>query len=318
VQAEVDPASAWLTLKALLEVARPGDEASWRSFATSRRIAWKTGTSWGLRDAWAVGNTSRYTVGVWVGNADGEGKPGLTGSVAAAPIMFALMERLEPSEWFVEPTLWMKEVQVCRNDGYLANGACDSRAELIPKSSHFDRISPYNQEVHLDAQRRYRVDSSCERIDRMRHENWFVLPPGPEFYFKRQHASYRSLPPYRSDCAGAASAAQSPMEFLYPNLGTRLYIPIDFNTQRGRTVFEAVHRDPNAVLHWHLDDRYVGETRVFHQQALDISAGPHVVTVVDDAGHRLSRRFEVLDKGASPPPLDRRRTQHEEHIEQVR
>jgi penicillin-binding protein 1C len=133
----------------------------------------------------------------------------------------------------------------------------------------------------------------------MRHENWFVLPPGQEFYFKRQHASYRSLPPYRSDCASAASAAASPMEFLYPNLSTRLYIPIDFNTQRGRTVFEAVHRDSNATLRWHLDNQYVGETRVFHQQALDMSAGPHVITVIDAAGHRLSRRFEVLGTGAS-------------------
>jgi penicillin-binding protein 1C len=301
-------------LKALLEVARPGDEASWRSFATARRIAWKTGTSWGLRDAWAVGDTSRYTVGVWAGNADGEGKPGLTGSVAAAPIMFALMERLATSEWFVEPTLWMKEVEVCRNDGYLANGACDSATQLIPKSSHFDRLSPYNQSVHLDSQRRFRVDSTCERIDRMRHEKWFVLPPGQEFYFKRQHASYRSLPPYRSDCASAASAAASPMEFLYPNLSTRLYIPIDFNTQRGRTVFEAVHRDPNATLRWHLDDQYVGETRMFHQQALDISAGPHVITVIDDAGHRLSRRFEVLGTGASPQEVGEGQ-QHTAHKE---
>jgi penicillin-binding protein 1C len=212
--------------------------------------------------------------------------------------MFALMERLPSSEWFVEPTLWMKQVEVCRNDGFLANGACDSVPESIPKSSHFDRISPYNVAVHLDAQRRNRVDSSCERVDRMQHENWFALPPGPEFYFKKQHASYRSLPAFRSDCAGAASAEQNPMEFLYPNLSTRLYIPIDFNTARGRTVFEAVHRDPNAVLRWHLDDRYVGETRVFHQQALDISAGTHVITIVDDAGHRLSRRFEVLGKDA--------------------
>jgi penicillin-binding protein 1C len=297
--ADVSPAAAWLTLNALLEVARPGDESGWRSFANARSIAWKTGTSWGLRDAWAIGSTSNYTVGVWVGNADGEGKPGLTGSVAAAPLMFALMERLPTTEWFVEPTLWMKQVEVCRNDGFLANGACDSEAQSIPKSSHFDRLSPYNVAVHLDASRRNRVDSSCEQVGSMRHENWFVLPAGPEFYFRKQHASYRSLPAFRSGCAGGASSDQSPMEFLYPNASTRLYIPIDFNTERGRTVFEAVHRDPNAVLRWHLDDRYVGETRVFHQQALDISTGSHVITIVDEAGHRLSRRFEVLGKNAS-------------------
>jgi penicillin-binding protein 1C len=301
-QAEIGPASAWFTLRALLEVARPGEEANWRSFASSRQIAWKTGTSWGLRDAWSIGTTSRHTVGVWVGNADGEGKPGLTGAVAAAPLMFALFDRLQQAEWFIEPTLLMKEVEVCRNDGYLANGACESQRQLIPRTSHFDRLSPYNVRVHLSQNGRHRVDGACESIASMRHVNWFVLPAGAEYYYRRQHAQYRPLPPVREDCQSTTAGVQSaaaPMDFLYPNAGTRLYIPIDLGTRRGRTVFEAVHRDPNATLQWHLDDRYLGETRTYHQQALDIAPGPHLLTIVDSRGNRLSRRFEVLGAGAS-------------------
>ncbi|NLG75022.1 MAG: penicillin-binding protein 1C [Xanthomonadaceae bacterium] len=294
--AEIGPASAWLTLRALLEVGRPGEEANWRSFANAKQIAWKTGTSWGLRDAWSIGNTSRFTVGVWVGNASGEGKPGLTGATAAAPLMFAMFGRLPSAEWFVEPTLLMKEVEVCSNDGYLANGACETRKVRVPRSSHFDRLSPYNQRVHLASDSRHRVDSSCESIDRMRHANWFVLPPGAEHFYRRQHANYRSLPAFRADCDGARSAAQAPMDFLYPNAGTKLYIPIDLGTRKGRTVFEAVHRDANATLHWHLDDRYIGETRIYHQQAIDIEPGMHAVTIVDEQGNRVSRRFEVLGR----------------------
>jgi penicillin-binding protein 1C len=148
----------------------------------------------------------------------------------------------------------------------------------------------------LSSNGRYRVDSSCEPIHAMRHENWFVLPPGAEFYYRRQHAQYRALPPFRNDCHGAQGTTQTAMEFIYPNVATRLYIPIDLNTQRGRTVFEAVHRDATASLQWHLDDQYLGATQTYHQQALDISAGPHVITIVDDHGNRLSRSFEVLDK----------------------
>jgi penicillin-binding protein 1C len=291
-RAEIGPASAWFTLRALLEVARPGEEANWKNFATSRRIAWKTGTSWGLRDAWAIGSTSHYTVGVWAGNASGAGRPGLTGATAAAPLLFALFDRLPSAEWFVEPTLLMKEVDVCRNDGYLANGACETERQLAPRTSHFDRLSPYNQRIHVSIDGRQRVDSSCEDIAQMRHVNWFVLPPGAEFYYRRQHAEYRSLPPYRAECTGAP--AQAPMDFLYPNLATRLYIPIDLDTHKGRTVFEAVHRQANATLHWHLDERYLGMTRTYHQQALDIEAGAHLITIVDSQGNRLSRRFEVL------------------------
>ena len=71
-------------------MARPEDEAAWEGYASARRIAWKTGTSFGYRDAWAVGVDGVYVAGVWVGNASGEGRPSLKGSAAAAPILFEL------------------------------------------------------------------------------------------------------------------------------------------------------------------------------------------------------------------------------------
>jgi penicillin-binding protein 1C len=291
--ADLGPAAAWLTLNALLEVARPGEEAHWQNFASAQKIAWKTGTSFGLRDAWAIGSTTRYTVGVWVGNASGEGRPGLTGSLVAAPLMFDVFNRLGVGDWFTAPTLMMKEVEVCKNDGYLANGHCDTVRQWVPIESHFDRVSPHHRRVHLDRSRRWQVDGDCESLSRMVHQNWFVLPPGQEFYFRRHHAGYRPLPPFRADCA-AAGDARRPLDFLYPNVGTRIYIPIDLDQKKGRTVFEAVHRQAGATLFWHLDDRYLGATTTFHQQALELTPGMHVVTIVDEQGHRVSRRFEVL------------------------
>ena len=84
------------------------------------------------------------------------------------------------------------------------------------------------------------------------------------------------------------------MEFLYPNAAQRIYIPMELDGARGRTVFEAVHRDRDARLYWHLDGAFLGTTQTFHQLALDIPPGPHMVTIVDTAGNRLSRSFEVL------------------------
>jgi penicillin-binding protein 1C len=294
--AELSPGAAWLTLNALLEVARPGEEGYWKNFASSRKIAWKTGTSWGLRDAWAVGNSSRYSVGVWAGNASGEGRPGLTGAAAAAPILFDLFNGLDASDGFAAPRAHLKEVDVCRNDGYLANGECEARREWAPLESHFDQVSPHHLRIHLDRTRRMRVHSECERIGEMVQANWFVLPPGPESFYRRHHAGYKVLPPYRADCdaQGAASSAKGPIEFLYPTPGTRVYIPVDLAEAKGRVVFEAVHRDRGATLHWHLDDAYLGATRTFHQRELDAAPGWHTITLVDSQGHRLSRQFEVL------------------------
>jgi penicillin-binding protein 1C len=283
---------AWLTLDTLLEVPRPGEEGGWRSFASSRAIAWKTGTSFGLRDGWAVGTTSRHTVGVWVGNASGEGRPGLTGSTMAAPLMFALFNGLPASSWFDRPTYALRAIDVCENDGYLATAECPAERVWVPQSSHFDALSPHNLRVHFDAARQ-RVDGACESPGRMTHASWFVLPPAQEYYFRRAHAEYRPLPAMRADCQAAFSSRPA-LAVLYPEANARVLIPRELDGKQGRTVFEAVHRRRDATIYWHLDGEYLGETHTFHQQSLDMDPGEHILTLVDEEGERVARRFQVL------------------------
>lgn len=294
-RAEISTGAAWLTLDALLEVPRPADEANWKSFAGSHRIAWKTGTSWGLRDAWAVGSSSQYTVGVWVGNANGVGVPGLTGSLAAAPLMFALHNRLPIADWFAQPTRAMKRVWVCSDDGFLATADCPSEPQWAPAGSHFDRQSPNHVLVHLDAVGR-RVDSRCASVADMRHVSWLVLPPAQEHFYRRGHAAYLPLPPWRTGCAASVGDAEMrpALDFLYPDAAEKIYLPVELDGRTGRVVFEAVHRDPRAVLYWHVDEQYAGRTSTIHQLTLALTAGPHTVTIVDAAGHRASRSIEVL------------------------
>jgi penicillin-binding protein 1C len=278
--------AAWLTLNALLEVPRPGEESHWKNFASARAIAWKTGTSWGLRDGWAVGTTSRYTVGVWVGNASGEGRPGLTGSTMAAPLMFALFNSLPASPWLDPPTHALRQIEVCANDGYLATEHCEAERIWMPAQSRFDALSPHNLRVFLDAGQR-RVDGSCESPARMHPTRWFVLPPAEEFYYRRGHAEYRPLPAMRADCqAGGGHAA---LALLYPDANARVLIPRELDGVRGRTVFEAVARRRDATLYWHLDGRYLGQTHTFHRQSLDIDPGEHILTVVDSSTSRPTR-----------------------------
>ncbi len=281
-----------------MEVVRPGTEAQWRMFDGARRVAWKTGTSFGHRDAWAIGSTARYTVGVWVGNANGEGRPELTGIAAAAPILFDVFGRLDASDWFPRPDPALKQVEVCRTDGYLAAAGCETELTWAPLDSHFERPSPHQRLVHLDRDGEWRVHGRCASVADMTHRSWFVLPAGQEYYYRRHRMGYRPLPPYRPDCVATAAEADAagPIDFLYPSAGTRVYIPIELTGTKGRVVFAVAHRDPDATLHWHLDDRFVGTTRAFHEQALDVPRGTHTLTVVDGAGNRARRAFEVLDK----------------------
>jgi len=292
---EIQPAAAWLTLKALLEVSRPGDDGYWKNFNSSQKIAWKTGTSYGLRDAWAIGNTQKYTVAVWVGNASGEGKSGLTGVSAAAPIMFDIFNHLDGVSWFRAPYYLMKQVKVCEDDGYLANKYCKTKTQWIPKESHFSKTSQNHLTVHLDSNG-WRVHGQCEKVSNMKHKNWFVLPAGQEFYFRQLNANYRNLPPYRKDCLAQLTQSEShnPIEILYPTPGTKLYIPIYLDEKKGSTIFKAVHRDRGATLYWHLDNQFIGKTDVFHQRELQIEPGIHFLTLVDEQGNSITRRLEVL------------------------
>lgn len=303
--ADIGPGAAWLTLKALLEVKRPGDEKFWRRFNNSQRIGWKTGTSHGHRDAWAIGVTPKYTVGVWVGNASGEGREGLTGVSAAAPLLFDIFNRInDDSGWFAPPLQDLKTIQVCDRDGFLATAYCESQIQQVPRESHFDRVSPYHQRVHLDAAGRWRVHGRCEPVRDMRHQNWFSLPSAQAWYFQKHNAAYKPMPPWRKDCqaltarqaSSEGSENTSPIEILYPGPGTRLYIPIDLDSERSKTVFEAVHRNSNEKLFWHLDEDYLGDTTTFHQQALLVAPGRHKLTLVDSHGNMVERWFEVLGK----------------------
>jgi len=300
-RAEISPPSAWMTLQALLEVTRPDESGYWRNFSSSHKIAWKTGTSFGHRDAWAIGTTPHYTVGVWVGNAAGEGRQELTGSKAAAPILFDVFNRLSLSnDWFQKPLAQMRKIKICDDDGFLANENCKSSPYWIPKSSHFERISPYHQMIHVvtvgDVLKR--VNSQCESVSKMQHISWFVLPPDQAFYYQQNHANYKPLPEWRDDCKSVESRESNDkaIRLLYPRKNTQIYIPTDLAGQRSKVVFKAIHRNKSRQIFWHIDNQYLGATQVFHEKAVYLAAGKHKVVLVDELGNRVEQDFVVLEK----------------------
>ena len=295
---EISPASAWMTLQALLEVGRPGTEAYWKRFDSSHKIAWKTGTSFGHRDAWAIGTTPQYTVGVWVGNAAGEGRQGMTGVRVAAPLLFDVFNRLPlANRWFPKPVQQMKTVLICKDDGFLANERCESEEYLIPNNSHFDRISPHHQRVHLD-QQGLRVHSQCESVSNMQQQDWFVLAPDQAFYYQQTHANYKPLPDWREDCrlAQTTRSIENPISLIYPKRNTQVYIPRELTGRKGKTIFKAIHSNPDERLFWHLDNHYLGTTQNYHEQALWVNEGKHKLTLVDEAGNQVVQSFVVLSK----------------------
>ncbi len=291
----VSAAAVWLTWEALVEVNRPDAESGWQLMSSQGRVAWKTGTSFGGRDAWAVGTTRDFVVGVWVGNATGEGRPELTGIGAAAPIMFQLFDLLPASPWFDQPYGEMEHVAVCRESGHRAGIHCHTTDTMWVHARGLQTPPcPYHELIHLDPSGQYRVSSDCEPVSNMITASWFVLPPTMEWFYRSRHPAYRPLPPWRSDCSGQRGPAV--MEMIYPREGMAIFVPRELDGAPGRAVFEVAHRNDQVGIFWHLDGDYLGETRHSHQMALAPEQGFHTLTLVDDEGNTLTRVFEIVGK----------------------
>ncbi len=294
-QIQLDATSIYFTFQAMQEVMRPGEEGLWQQFSSSQKIAWKTGTSFGFRDAWAIGVTSKYVVAVWAGNTTGEGRAGLIGVQTAAPVLFDIFHLLPNTTWFAKPAYNYVYVPVCRQSGFRANIDCANADTLMmPPNALRSPLCPYHKIIQMDATLQFQVNESCELPANMQHKSWFVLPPGMEYYYKQRNADYKILPPFKPGCHAAET--QKLMELIYPQNDARIFVPKEMNGEKGKTIFTAAHRNSEAKIFWSLDNTFTGTTQHYHQLALSPGTGKHTITVTDEEGNSVMRRFEIIDE----------------------
>lgn len=284
------PGAVWQTFDALKEVNRP-EEIDWKSIPSMQTIAWKTGTSYGFRDAWAVGVTPRYAVGVWVGNATGEGKPGLVGAQTAGPVLFDIFNLLPSSSWFTRPAGIFVEAEVCRKSGHLKGRFCDETDTLLVLPAGLrTEACPYHHLVTLSANESQRIYENCTNTEPTLRKSWFTLPPVWEWYYKQHHPEYKPLPPFK---AGCGEDTFQPMQFIYPPMNARIKLPKQLDGSKGFLTVELAHNNPNATVFWHLDETYQAQTQDFHKISLQPAAGKHSLTAVDGEGNTISTTFFV-------------------------
>ena len=289
----ISAASIWLTFEALRKVNRPETETGWQYFTSAPEIAWKTGTSFGFRDAWAIGTTPDYVIGVWAGNADGEGRPGLTGISSAAPVLFDLVRLMRPVVWFTPPWEELTTIRVCRNSGFRAGPDCiDTEEVSVCLNGLRSDVCPYHRIVHLNKSRTKQVSSDCVTAGEIISESWFILPPAMEYFFRQKHPDYNPLPPFAAGCNPGKSLTV--MEFIYPTPGIKIFIPRDHTGELTRVVPEVVHRNPSKKIFWHLDEKYIATTKQIHQTEILAPAGNHVLTVVDEDGNTIRCTFTII------------------------
>lgn len=284
------PGAIHHTMQALQEVNRPETERGWQHFAAQQHIAWKTGTSFGHRDAWAIGVNDRFAVGVWTGNASGEGRPGLTGTLAAAPLLFDVFGALPPGQGFDPPHDALEPMEVCPQSGFRVGPDCPApvQASILHEAMRTPPC-PYHRRLVVNASGNLRVQPDADS----RSVPWFALPPAMEFYYMQKHPGYRPLPPLETSLA-AITLSEKPMQMIYPEHGATLFIPTELSGESGRIVLRAAHRMPKATVHWDIDGQYNGSTSHDHQLAIVLADGEHRLTLTDDDGARIEAAFRTV------------------------
>ena len=274
--------SIYHTFEAMKKVNRPEGEEIWHFFNPDREIAWKTGTSFGNRDAWAIGVTPKYIIGVWTGNADGEGRAEMTGIDSAAPVLFDLFNRLPTQQWFAPPYDDMLEVQTCKQSGYLATPLCEPINQYIPVVGEKFASCPYHKAINLDTTKTYQVNADCEPASQIVNQSWFTLPPVMSYYYSRANPSYQPLPDYRADCVPSTDDV---MRFIKPKHNTTITLTKNVEGEQNSAIFEIAHKKSDTEVFWYLDDEFLGATKNFHELAISGKKGKRLITAVDEDGN---------------------------------
>ncbi|MDB4835411.1 penicillin-binding protein 1C [Cyclobacteriaceae bacterium] len=287
----IDAASIWFTFQAMAKVYRPDDEVGWEAFNSSSKIAWKTGTSYGHRDGWAIGVTPKYTVGVWVGNADGEGRPGLTGANYAAPIMFDVFNYLPRLRFWDEfPYDEAELIPICNTTGKIATHNCITIDTTYVPSNGAQKGGNclYHQTILVDHKGK-RVNRTCSND--FTNEKVFVLPTIEAYYYKQKHLTYNGMPSWATNCA--PDLLKSPMKLIYPKKGTSIIIPKELSGLQGSAVFYLAHSYSERLVYWYLDEKLLGVTQGSHRLSVQEPEGNYLLRVIDETGETVEQYVRI-------------------------
>lgn len=291
----VSPAAAWMTAEILTTLTRPDLPNNLDNAVRLPRLAWKTGTSYGRRDAWAVGFTAEYTVGVWVGNFDGRGSAVLSGAEVATPLLFQLVQALpgvDRARWLPRPQALLPRT-VCAQTGALPDTFCHD----LVLDDYIQGRAPAQRCTHLlphwvspDARLRYTPSCAPPEARRQLYPN----PPAELVAWWRQQPgradAESGLPPLAPQCVGVESSGAP--TFILPNDAGVYYFG---RAQARRLVLRARAAPDVRRLFWFAQDKYLGATAADSSYVYVADTGRIRLSVSDDRGRstRIAVRVTV-------------------------
>ena len=281
-----------LILEEMKELIRPGLEFYWKKYGNQKPIAWKTGTSYGHKDAWAVGTTPDYTIVVWVGNFDGQSNKSLSGMRSAGPLSFNILNVLPESDkrWFEMDSKDFIEVKTCKQTGFYASSDCPEVIHTqAPKNIKPLRVCPFHKTLQVE-----KNQIVCSHCWSGQHKDVAFLnyPPDVNYYLRKNGGLIQYLPEHNANCP--TKKESEVLEIIYPLDQAKIMVTRDFNGAYQPVVSRVATRFTDRELFWHLDDRYLGSTIDQPSLPLRLKAGEHRLTVSDTEGNKHQVSFSVI------------------------
>ncbi|MGN0729145.1 penicillin-binding protein 1C [Treponema sp.] len=287
--------SCYQTLEALSMGTRPEEESQWQKFGSQKKIAWKTGTSTGYRDAWCIGTTREFTVGVWVGNSNGRGNKNLTSASTAAPLMFTLFSSLPQTSFCEAPNWNLEPVTVCKKSGFIASENCEeTEHSLKPRTAPMSSICPYCKVYSFTPDGKFQA--TAEDLTGIYKgqlpllKKYFVLPPYVEYWYTKTSLNYKRLPKFVS---WHTQDSEVSFQIVFPENNSHIIIPTEIDAKKGSTVFQAAPKNPDDILYWDLDGKFTAQTKFLHTVSVTPEYGKHRLTVTDKNGYSQERIFFI-------------------------
>ena len=285
--------AAYLTRQALEIRDRPDFPHRRDVNGVPAEIHWKTGTSFGFRDAWAVGSGPAYTAVVWTGNVDQKSSADLVGAEAAGPLLFDVLEgvanRTHVHRKDEQPDD-LTEVEVCAYSGHIPTEACDHRIKVLaPIHSVPTTPCPYHQAFDVDATG-HAVLPACKKPDATyARKSFVVLPSAVTAWLTGRERAIPEAPDFADGCAPEVAVA--PPIIITPGEGQQIDLIPGMPTKAQAVPLQASSR--SGQLTWFVDGALVATVPATERVFWTPSTGKHELVVSDDAGRKARRILDV-------------------------
>ena len=275
----------------LSKVNRPDFPLNWQSTEHMPKIAWKTGTSYGRRDAWSIGYNRKYTVGIWTGNFSALGIPELSGANIATPLLFKIFNTIDydsDEQWFTQP----KDCDirmVCSETGLPPAGHCQNTVTdyFIPLISS-TQLCNNIEEVALSADEKISYCKTCMPAGGYK-KKWFrTVSPEMQRYYEERHLVYEKMPPHNPTCERVFKEG-GPV-ITSPHNGSEYFIskknpePLQLTCNVGNDVHK---------VYWYINNKFYKSDDAHNRQFFIPDEGPIKISCTDDKGRNRDIRIRV-------------------------